>query len=260
LQGSALALVDTDPVPLPSRAAAVVSLLSLVAVGGCGATDASSDVGATSTRLAETAVKVGAAIDGYTRWPFRFPPARFTSEVLDDAGVILPEGVSVTNYERGTTADTGATRDLANPDDYWKFCLSDADGNWLTYGEKTGMQAFGSGSNGDAACVFSGGRSPDAPFDIRLFAVDAYRHITQYAGVESDGYEYPRALDAEALKLFGLSLPTGWAVSAYDQRGWTSLQYCVTAPGDEWFYVRERAVDRLGDEGSCELHPDMPGH
>ena len=53
------------PVPLPSRLA-VVSLMSLVAVSGCGTTDASSGTGASSAHLAGTAVKVGAAIDGYT--------------------------------------------------------------------------------------------------------------------------------------------------------------------------------------------------
>ena len=45
---------------------------------------------------------------------------------------------------------------------------------------------------------------------------------------------------------------------AGDQRGWSAVQYCLTAPDGEWFYVHQSTVDEYGATGRCRLDPDMP--
>ena len=53
-------------------------------------------------------------------------------------------------------------------------------------------------------------------------------------------------------------LPAGWVTSRVNQRGWSAVQYCLTAPSGEWYYVRHSTIGGYDDTGRCRLDPDLP--
>jgi hypothetical protein len=116
----------------------------------------------------------------------------------------------------------------------------------------------------DYATVQSGEPHPEPPvFDVRRLAQDLY-----------DAMKDDSAGDEPALAVWGDGrtagsnpklralveewLPGGWVTSRVDQRGWSAVQYCLTAPDGAWYYVRHSAIGRYGDTGRCRLDPDLP--
>lgn len=171
-------------------------------------------------------------------------------------GVTLDDGVRVTGF--GTVRSGG----MASSDDLWLFCLVDPDGNWVTYGHLSTLQAVGDG--GDDACSFTRERHPDPPvFDTRRLAQDLYDAMKDRASGDEPslavcGNGRTPGSNPKLRALLEEWLPAGWATSRVDQRGWSGVQYCLTAPNDEWYYVRQSRVDEYDDSGRCRLDPDMP--
>lgn len=261
--GRRLRCSNTQRMALGWRVATALSTLLLGAfASGCAPSEhparpSAPASAAVLTALGHDAVLVGIALDSYSHGAGDgFPPERFSSSVLGDAGIDLPAGLAVQRYAYASRPSGGKFRDLANPGDYWQFCITDSDGSWVSYGETSGVQQFGVPGE-DAACAFTGTTHPDARFDVRLFARSAWDAITRDPRAEDAGYQYPAALDEATLATFGLSLPPGWSVPDYDQRGYTALQYCVTAPSGEWYYVHNRTVGRYDVRGNCHLDPGM---
>ncbi len=182
-------------------------------------------------------------------------PDEFTPAVLDDAGITLDEGVQVTDY---VTVITGRPSTL---DDLWQFCLTDADGNWVTYGERTTVQDFGN-AEGDT-CSFTGESHSSPPsFDVRGLVVQ----ISNTRDAQGDDDESSLLVWGEGdtwgsnpklRPVVEQALPDGWTVSRVDQRGYTAHQYCLTAPTGEWYYVHDSHVEEYNDTGTCRLDPDM---
>jgi hypothetical protein len=201
------------------------------------------------------------AVDAWQTHPSVGPaspgqPDKLTPRVLRYAGVSLDRGVKVTRY----TSDFRELRSENNLEAF-QFCLTDARGRWVTYGDATGVQGFGSAEG--ETCVFTGKPLPQAPFDPRRFAqfIDTTLHS------RADVNDGPGSLlvwnnttvgnNPKMTALVKRSLPDGWKTSPVNQRGYVAHQYCLTAPGGEWYYVHIRDVERYGDTGTCRLDPNM---
>lgn len=214
-------------------------------------------------RLTDNAVRVGVAIDIFHDHAMRkdarfFWPQRITPAVLAEAGVTLDETVQVANYTSVEVPDgkKHAERiELAAEDDYWQFCVADRDGNWLTYGTSTGVQASGTSVDPEP-CAFTGERSEDAGFDVRALAADFFDESPSFGG-NAPGKTWGTHTVATAWVTD--RLPDGWATSDVDMRGWTGWQFCLTAPSREWFYVRSGTVEDYGNTGRCHIDRDWRG-
>lgn len=233
---------------------AVAGCALTATVAGCGGAGDGDEPDRAAT-LAHQAQQVGVALDVWN-WSKGDLATDVTPAVLDNAGVTLDEGVRVTDYAMVRSGG------LASSDDLWQFCLVAEDGSWAAYGDRTTLQALGDA--GDDACAFTGEPHPDPPtFDVRGLAHGFYDTMT---------HDDPE--DASSLRVWGRGrtsgsnpklralleerLPAGWATSRVDQRGWTGVQYCLTAPDDTWYYVRQSAVRQYDDAARCRLDPDMP--
>ena len=90
--------------------------------------------------------------------------------MLNRAGIELYDGVRVSGYG---TVRTGSTR---TSDDLWQLCVTAADGSWVSYGERTTVQDFGTEA---AACAFTGKTHPEPPtFDVRGLAGSVWDAMT----------------------------------------------------------------------------------
>ena len=212
-----------------------------------------------SAELAHQAQQVGIALDIWSSSARRDLATAVKPAVLDHAGVTLDEGVQVTDY---ATVRSGG---LASADDLWQFCLVAEDGSWVTYGYRTTLQAQGdAGDAEEDPCSFTGEPHPDPPtFDVRGLAHGFYETMTRDdAEDESSLRVWGRGRTAgsnpKLRALLEERLPAGWVTSRVDQRGWTGVQYCLTAPDDTWYYVRHSTVMQHDDDGRCRLDPDMP--
>lgn len=234
-------------------ASAAAACVLATTTAGCGRAGDGDEPDRTAA-LAHQAQQVGIALDIWSFSADRDLATDVTPAVLDNAHVTLDEDVRVTDF---TTVRSG---DVASSDDLWQFCLVDEDGSWVTYGYRTTLQAQGN----DDACAFTGEPDPDPPtFDVRGLAHGFY-----------DTMKADDAEDESSLRVWGRGrtwgsnpklrallerrLPAGWTTSRVDQRGWSAVQYCLTAPDGEWYYVRQSTVDEYGDTGRCRLDPDMP--
>jgi hypothetical protein len=240
------------------RALTAAGACFLVLAGsGCGPPDDKDDaqVGDSAKRLAYQAQQVGVALDVWHSSPRHDLATRFRPAMLKRAGIELDDGVRVRDYG---TVRTGST---ATHDDLWQLCVTAPDGSWVSYGERTTVQDFGTEG---AACTFTGETHPEPPtFDMRGLAHGVYDtmkrddpeaepNLRVWGGGRTSGSNPKlRALVEERL-------PDGWATSKVDQRGWSAVQYCLTAPTGEWYYVRQSTVEEYGDSGRCRLDPDMP--
>ena len=168
----------------------------------------------------------------------------------------LDDGVGVTGYAMVRSGG------MASSDDLWQFCLVGPDGRWVTYGDLSTLQAVGDAEQD--ACSFTGEPHPEPPlFDVRRLAQDLYDAMED----DSSGDEPSLAVwgngrtagsNPKLRALVQEWLPAGWVTSRVDQRGWSAVQYCLTAPSGEWYYVRHSTIGGYDDTGRCRLDPDLP--
>lgn len=168
--------------------------------------------------MAHQAQQVGVALDVWHASRRHDLVTEFRPAVLKRAGVRLEEGVRVTEYATVRTASTTNYRDL------WQYCLTAADGSWVTYGEETTLQDHGdAGDAKDPACSFTGEAHPDPPsFDVRRLVkqvwnamnadVDDETSLRVWGGGRTSGSNPKLTALVEEL------LPDGWATSR-DDRG-----------------------------------------
>lgn len=236
---------------------AVAGCALTATVAGCGAAGNGDEPDRAAT-LAHQAQQVGIALDIWSFSADRDLATDVTPAVLDNAHVTLDEDVRVTDF---TTVRSG---EVASSDDLWQFCLVDEDGSWVTYGDRTTLQALGDDDAEDDACAFTGEPHPDPPmFDVRGLAHGFYDTMkTDDAEDESSLRVWGRGRtwgsNPKLRALLESRLPAGWTTSRVDQRGWSAVQYCLTAPDGEWYYVRQSAVRQYDDAARCRLDPDMP--
>ena len=240
---------------LGRRVVSVVAGCALTTtVAGCGGAGAGGEPDRT-VALAHQAQQVGVALDIWSSSKGDLA-TDVTPAVLDHAGVRLDDGVRVTDY---ATVRSGGT---ASSGDLWQFCLVEADGSWVTYGYRTTLQALGTA--GDDTCSFAGEADPDPPtFDVRGLAHGFYDTMTHDDAEDESslrvwGRGRTSGSNPKLRALLEERLPAGWTTSRVDQRGWTGVQYCLTAPDDTWYYVRHSTVRQYDDAGRCRLDPDMP--
>ncbi len=232
---------------------AVAGCALTASVAGCGGGGEGDEPDRTAA-LAHQAQQVGVALDVWSSSLRRDLAADVTPAVLDNGGVTLDEGVRVTDY---ATVRSGG---LASSDDLWQFCLVAGDGRWVSYGYRTTLQDLGD----DGACAFTGKPHPDPPtFDVRSLAHGFYDTMTHddpedESSLRVWGRGRTSGSNPKLRALLEERLPAGWVTSRVDQRGWTGVQYCLTAPDDTWYYVRHATVRQYDAAGRCRLDPDMP--
>ena len=236
---------------LPRAGAWVLTL----GIAGCGLGDA--DDPEPAAALTQQAQHVGVALDIWSSSRGELA-TDVTPAVLDAAGVTLAEGVRATDF--ATVRSGGGT---ASSDDLWQFCLVGAGGSWVTYGDRSTVQAVGDAE--EDACTFTGEPHPEPPaFDVRGLAHGVYDTMT-YDDAEDEEESNLRVWgegrtwgsNPKLRALVEERLPAGWTTSRVDQRGWSAVQYCITAPSGEWYYVRHSMVEGYDDVGRCRLDPDM---
>lgn len=209
-------------------------------------------------RLAASAIRVGAALDIHmyavpvpgTSSDLRWPPVAFKPSVLASAEVTLPEGVRVAHYERATSPDRGKFKSLPGDPifDLWQVCLQDREGNWVTYGDTSGVQQTGVPQG--KTCRFSKPTGQDTGFDARMFAGQVWRVAFRNAD--------PLTLDEQDQQRLGVRLGEGWRASKVEKNGYTSLQYCLSTRAGEWFHVYGPNIENHGMRGDCPVVPKLP--
>lgn len=207
----------------------------------------------TLERLVTAAYRVGIAADLWWRseeainQPY---PAELDPDLLARAGVSLPDGVAYREWSRSADAEGTLTPLPGGPDDSWHVCLVADDGSWLTYGDASGVQRFGTGD--EAACTFG---APDvdlqdrAGFDPRVFAQAAHDAF--------DEREVVVTFDAAQQERLGVLLTDGWHAVDVSKDGVADpLQYCLVR-GPEWVYVETHGAADYGTSGRC-TYRDLP--